>query len=61
MEQQQEAASPVELVPFRGPRLQVLGETLEPQEVLGAAIILFALLIIDGRLLKYLRFRQNAA
>jgi len=39
----------------------VLGETLEPQEVLGAAIILFALLIIDGRLLKYLRFRQNAA
>lgn len=41
--------------------VSVLGETLEAREVLGAAIILIALLIIDGRLLKYLRFRQNPA
>ena len=39
----------------------VLGETLEAREVLGAAIILLALLIIDGRPLKYLRFRQHSA
>jgi drug/metabolite transporter (DMT)-like permease len=41
--------------------VSVLGETLEVREVLGAAIILLALLLIDGRLLKSLRFRQDAA
>ena len=39
----------------------VLGETLEAREIIGAAVILLALLIIDGRLLKYLRFRDQAA
>ena len=39
----------------------VLGETLEAREVAGALVILLALLIIDGRLLKYLGFRQNTA
>jgi len=39
----------------------VLGETLEAREIIGAAVILLALLIIDGRLLKYLRFRNQAA
>lgn len=39
----------------------VLCETLEAREVFGAIIILLALLIIDGRLLKSLRFRQNPA
>jgi drug/metabolite transporter (DMT)-like permease len=41
--------------------VSVLGETLKAQEVGGAAIILLALLLIDGRLLKSLRFRQNPA
>jgi drug/metabolite transporter (DMT)-like permease len=41
--------------------VSVLGESLEAREVLGAAIILIALLIIDGRLLKYLRFHHDPA
>lgn len=37
----------------------LLGESLEPREIIGAAIIALGLLIIDGRVLN--RFRQPAA
>ncbi|MFN4142039.1 DMT family transporter [Aestuariivirga sp.] len=39
----------------------LLGERLEPREIVGALVILVALLVIDGRPLKYLRFRHNPA
>ena len=38
-----------------------LGETLEIQEIIGAVIIILALLIIDGRVLDILRPGENAA
>lgn len=38
-----------------------LGETLEIQEIIGAVIIILALLIIDGRVLDLLRPGENAA
>lgn len=39
--------------------VMLLGESLEPREIAGAAIIALGLLIIDGRVLN--RFRQPAA
>ncbi|MFM8746621.1 MAG: DMT family transporter [Aestuariivirga sp.] len=39
----------------------LLDERLEPREIAGAAIIALALLIIDGRVLRALRFRKTAA
>jgi drug/metabolite transporter (DMT)-like permease len=38
----------------------VLNETLEPREITGALIIIIALVIIDGRALRYLRPGQQA-
>jgi drug/metabolite transporter (DMT)-like permease len=39
----------------------LLSETLEPREITGAAIIIAALAIIDGRLFRLVGKRQNAA
>ncbi len=39
----------------------VLSETLEPREIIGASIIIVALLIIDGRILRVLRPGETAA
>lgn len=39
----------------------VLSETLEIREIVGAAIIIFALAIIDGRVLRLFGQRQDAA
>lgn len=35
--------------------ITVLGETLDPMEIFGTAIIMLALVVIDGRALKWLR------
>ena len=39
----------------------VLGETLEPREIIGALIIIVALMIIDGRVLQRLGFGNQPA
>ena len=39
----------------------LLSETLEGREIVGAAIIISALAIIDGRVLRLFGQRQNAA
>jgi drug/metabolite transporter (DMT)-like permease len=38
-----------------------LGETVQPREIAGAIVIVFALVIIDGRALQLFRRRKNAA
>ncbi len=39
----------------------VLGETIEPMEILGTIVIILALLIIDGRVLRFLGLGQKPA
>lgn len=39
----------------------VLGETLEPMEIVGALVIILALLIIDGRVLRLSRLGKKTA
>ena len=41
--------------------ITVLGETLDLLEIIGTAVIIFALVIIDGRALKWLRPGDNPA
>jgi drug/metabolite transporter (DMT)-like permease len=41
--------------------IAVLGETLDTMEVIGTAVIIFALVIIDGRALEWLRPGNNPA
>ena len=41
--------------------IAVLGETLDTMEIIGTAVIIFALVIIDGRALKWLRPGNNPA
>mgnify|MGYP001806315405 CR=1 FL=1 len=41
--------------------ITVLGETLDMLEIIGTAVIIFALVIIDGRALKWLRPADNPA
>jgi drug/metabolite transporter (DMT)-like permease len=41
--------------------ITVLGETLDVLEIIGTAVIIFALVIIDGRALKWLRPGNNPA
>ena len=41
--------------------IAVLGETLDTMEIIGTAVIIFALVIIDGRALEWLRPGNNPA